>query len=128
MEKLTIELPMMYGDHHVVEVRNLLLALAGVQDVYASSCFQIVEIEYDAAEVNTDTIKDVLAKSGYTGELPLPVESGATADKRNGDPVYFRHTAVVEQAGPAVSFSQNLPYHGRPLWPCPSIGTLVDES
>ena len=128
MANMTVELPMMYGDHHVMEVRKLLLALAGVENVYASSCFHVVEIDYDSAAANEDIIKDVLAKSGYLGELPLPVESGAAADERNGDPVYFRHTAVIEQAGPTVSFNQKLPYRGRPLWPCPSVGTVVDES
>lgn len=119
---------MMFGDHHVMAVRDLLLSLPGVTDVYASSCFQVVEITYDDQQTTTDTIHDVLAKSGYSGELQLPVESGAIADKQNGEPVFFRHTTVVEQAGPTVSFGQNLPYRGRPLWPCPNIGALVDES
>jgi len=127
MGKMTLELPMMYGDHHVVAVRELLLAQPGVTDVYASSCFQVVEITYDEEQATTDAIHECLAKSGYLGELELPVESGATADKQNGEPVFFRHTTVLEQAGTTVSFNQNLPYHGRPLWPCPSIGTLVDE-
>jgi len=128
METITFELPIMFGDHHVLEVRRLLLALPGVSEVYASSCFQVVEINYDENEISKKTIQDKLEKSGYLGEFHLPVESGATADKRNGKPVFFRHTAVIEQAGPTVSFSQNAPYQGRPLWPCPNLGTLVDES
>lgn len=128
MQTITFELPMMFGDHHVQEVRKLLLALPGVQDVYASSCFQVVEINFDEQALDDDTIKDALGKAGYLGEFAFPVESGVTADKQNGEPIFFRHTAVVAQAGKTVSFAQTVPYQGRPLWPCPSLGAIVDES
>lgn len=128
METITLELPVMFGDHHVQEVRRLLLDLPGVADVYASSCFQIAEIKYDENEIDEKTIKDKLDQSGYLGEFHLPVESSVTADKQNGEPVFFRHTAVIEQAGPTVSFNQNAPYQGRPLWPCPNLGALVDKT
>ncbi len=128
METITFELPIMFGDHHVQEVRRLLLELPGVTEIYASSCFQVVEINYDENEVNDTTIKDKLEKSGYLGEFELPVESGTMAEKQNGEPVFFRHTAVIEQAGPTVSFNQTAPYQGRPLWPCPNLGALVDKS
>ena len=41
MNKVTIDLPSMYGDHHVQEVRRLLFDLDGVEEVYASSAFQL---------------------------------------------------------------------------------------
>ena len=47
MEKTHITVPAMYGDHHVLEVRRILLALPGVAEVNASSCFQVVEVSYD---------------------------------------------------------------------------------
>lgn len=128
METITFELPIMYGDHHVQEVRKLLLGLQGVTDVYASSCFHIVEVNYNENEIKDQTIEEALEKSGYLGEFQLPVESSATAEKRNGQPVFFRHTVVIEQAGPTVSFNQSAPYQGRPLWPCPNLGALVDKS
>jgi len=37
MEVLSLELPAMYGDHHVVEVRRLLFELPGV-NVWRPSC------------------------------------------------------------------------------------------
>ena len=40
----------MYGDHHVVEVRRLLLEMPGVTDVYASSSFQVVEVAFDGVQ------------------------------------------------------------------------------
>ena len=44
MDVTVIAVPTMYGDHHVVEVRRMLLQLAGVEDVNASSCFRTVEV------------------------------------------------------------------------------------
>ena len=44
MEVFTIELPAMYGDHHVVEVRRILLDITGVEAVYASRGFRAAEI------------------------------------------------------------------------------------
>ncbi len=44
MKTISFDLPSLFGDHHVVEVRRLLLEIAGVEDVYASSAFQVVEI------------------------------------------------------------------------------------
>ena len=41
MKTLSLELPAMYGDHHVIEVRRILLEIDGVKDVYASSSFQV---------------------------------------------------------------------------------------
>ena len=45
MEEVQIHVPAMYGDHHVLEVRRILLELPGVLDVYASSCFQTVQVK-----------------------------------------------------------------------------------
>jgi hypothetical protein len=40
MNTLTLELPAIYGDHHVLEVRRILFELPGIEDVYASSNFR----------------------------------------------------------------------------------------
>ena len=48
MASFSLELPSMYGDHHVIEVRRILLDLDGVTDVYASSGFRVVEVEYNS--------------------------------------------------------------------------------
>lgn len=132
METFTLEVPAMYGDHHVVEVRRILLELPGVQDVYASSSFHIVEVTYDPAQLDPGTITAHLDEAGYLGDLQIPLESGAPAAGRgtdNGDEVFFRHTAAYAEAGNTVSFAQQVPYAGRPLWPCPGMGpiTKLDE-
>ena len=63
----------MYGDHHVIEVRRLLLELPGVQDVYASSAFQVVEVTYDPAQLDAGAITARLDEAGYLGDLLVPV-------------------------------------------------------
>ena len=131
MEKLSLDVPAMYGDHHVLEVRRILLEMPGVAEVYASSSFHVVEVSYDPEKLDAEEITAKLDEAGYLGELPVPEESGVASfgGKANGNGSYFRHTAIYEQATQAVSFSQNVSYSGRPLWPCPGIGVLksMDE-
>jgi copper chaperone CopZ len=123
METLTLDLPAMYGDHHVVEVRRVLLEISGVEDVYASSSFQVAEITYDPKKVEPDDIKAALDEAGYLQDLAMPVESGEPAISSNGKE-FFRHTAVYEQTRHVVGFTQNVSFSGRPLWPCPGMGVV----
>lgn len=124
MNTLSFDLPSMYGDHHVTEVRHLLLELDGVDSVYASSGFQFVEIEYDEAKVDAEAIKVVLDEAGYLGELPISVEQGAIEDRENGQKPFFRKSVAYEQTGRSISFAQQVPFSGRPLWPCPGMGLI----
>lgn len=126
MEVLSLELPAMYGDHHVVEVRRLLLEMPGVEDVYASSGFRAAEITYDPEKVSAEDIKDKLDKAGYIGELPIPEEVPAeSASTGNGRKGFFRHTAAFETTKKVVSFGQIVNYEGRALWPCPGMTPLT---
>ncbi|MGQ9850063.1 MAG: heavy-metal-associated domain-containing protein [Aggregatilineaceae bacterium] len=129
MEKLTLDVPAMYGDHHVLEVRRLLSALPGIADIYASSAFQIVEVTYDPQAVDAEQIRATLEKAGYLEPLPVPIESDRAVYHSDDPNVYFRHSAAYAQAGQTVSFAQRVSYSGRPLWPCPGMGPLqrVDE-
>lgn len=127
MEKITIDLPTMYGDHHVMEVRRILLAIPGVEDVYASSAFRLVDVTYDPDKASSEGIKTELQKAGYSGELPMPVEMGTVAVQGNGGKSFFRHTAVYETTRNVVSFQQRVNYQGRPLWPCPGMGPLTTK-
>jgi copper chaperone CopZ len=126
---LSLDLPTMYGDHHVTEVRRLLLELDGIDDVYASSGFQIVEIQYDEAKLDADKIKAALGEAGYLGDLQTTVEQGAIEDRENGNKPFFRSSVAYEQTGRSVGFAQKVPFSGRPLWPCPGMGPikLVEE-
>lgn len=124
METFTLNLPAMYGDHHVIEVRRLLSELPGITDVYASSSFQVLELQFDRNQVTPEVIKAELEKAGYLGELAVPVERGSKPQAQADEKPFFRHTAAVEQVA-EVSFAQQVPYAGRPLWPCPGIGTVT---
>lgn len=130
METFTLELPAMYGDHHVTEVRRLLLELPGVAEVYASSSFHLVEVEFDPTKTTTDQITACLDEAGYLGDLMIPVEIGADGVKQgngNGNKLLFRHTSATEEASRTVRFAQSLPSTGRPLWPCPGMGTIPSQ-
>ena len=124
MNTFSIELPALYGDHHVTEVRKLLLELPGVDDVYASSSFRVVEVSYDPTKVSAEVITKTLDEAGYLGELPIPAESGQAEYGRGNGQTYFRHTSVYENTRQTVSFAQSVSYSGRPLWPCPGMGPI----
>ena len=124
MEKKSFELPAMYADHHVVEVRRLLLEIPGVQDVYASSAFQVADVTFDPDQVSADELAEKLSEAGYLGEFSAVVEAGKPAVSSNGDETYFRHTEVYEQTKGTIGFTQEVSYVGRPLWPCPGMGVI----
>jgi copper chaperone CopZ len=124
MEKKTYELPAMYADHHVVEVRRILLEMPGVEDVYASSAFQVAEVTFDPEAVNEEAIAQKLEAAGYSGEFTVTAEAGKPAISKNGDGIFFRHTEVYETTKETIGFAQDVSYVGRPLWPCPGIGAI----
>ena len=130
MAKVTLELPTMYGDHHVIEVRRILLGIPGIEEVCASSCFHVVEITYDPAKVNDLEIEVKLDEAGYLGEWSVPVEMGTAPYGRADDGSSFRHTAVYETTRQVVSFARNVPTvgsgSGRPLWNCPGLGVIKE--
>ena len=128
MKKMNVDLPKMYADHHVTEVRSILLGISGVKEVYASSAFRQVEIEYDPDETSKGEITKNLEQLGYLGELEIPEEAdAATYLESDRSESYFRHTAVFETNREVVSFGQNVSYSGRPLWNCPGIGVIKNE-
>lgn len=125
METFSLNVPAMFGDHHVIAVRALLLKLPGISDVYASSSFHLVEVQYDPAKISPEIIQNSLKEAGYLGELSTPTETATPATEKTADqPAFFRHTAAYAQTGQTVSFAQKLPQGGRPLWPCPGMGPV----
>ena len=127
METKAFEAPALYGDHHVSEVQRILKELPGVEDVYASSAFQAIEVTFDKKKITADKIAARLEEAGYLGEIPMLAEAGVAVEKKEGDGI-FRHTAVYETVKQTVSFAQRVQYQGRPLWPCPGLGVVkMDE-
>lgn len=126
MQTKTFDAPALYGDHHVSEVRRMLLELTGVGDVYVSSAFQIIEVTFNPEKISVDAIAARLNEAGYLDEIPLRPEPG-TASVKGAGGYTFRHTAVLETVK-TISFAQDVAYEGRPLWHCPGMGTVkMDE-
>ncbi len=123
MASLSLELPSMYGDHHVINVRQILLALEGVKEVYASSGFQVVEVEFDGKKTSKKDLTAALEKAGYTGEFQMPEELPIPANEQRVS-AFFRHTEASEHTGNTVGFEQTVRYQRSPLWPCPGMGPL----
>ncbi|MFH1185936.1 MAG: heavy-metal-associated domain-containing protein [Chloroflexota bacterium] len=125
MQSKRFEMPALFGDHHVVEVRRILLQLPGVSEVYASSAFQVVEVTYDEAKINDIQLAVKLDEAGYLGEWAVPAEMGAESHTdAAGTAPLFRHTAVYETTKKTVAFAHQVSYRGRPLWHCPGMGTI----
>jgi len=127
METKTFEVPALYGDHHVTEVRRILLEMEGVQEVYASSAFHLIEVKFDPRQVTTEDIRARLSEAGYLEEIPVLTETGVASARKAGDAA-FRHSMVYETTRTTVSFSQRVDPAQRPLWPCPGLGMVrADE-
>jgi len=125
MQKSTFDTPALFGDHHVTEVRRMLFDSPGVKDVYASSCFHIVQVEFDEKLVTHERLLKVLEDAGYLGNIPMMVETGKSEEGAS----VFRNTATYSTLKKNVSFAQKAPYTGRPLWNCPGMGVInkMDE-
>jgi copper chaperone CopZ len=128
MKTITLEVPAVYGDHHVTEVRRILLALPGVIDVYVSSAFHLVEVQLDENKIDEDQIRTTLGESGYLDKLPMPLESGIASHlKVDQSQTFFRHTQTFETMRDTVSFEQKVSFSGKPIWNCPGFGVIKNK-
>jgi copper chaperone CopZ len=125
---ITYNTPILYGDHHVLEIRRLLLDIEGVIDVDASSAFRIVDITYDTDKTAEEQITKVLDQAGYLGDWMVPMENGVPASLQSDRALsFFRHTEVYETSRQVVSFAQRVSYSGKPLWNCPGFGVIKNK-
>ena len=127
MASLSLEVPSMYGDHHVLEVRRLLLASAGVSEVYASSGFGVVEVEYNSKKTPKKDLVAALEKAGYMGDFSMALEPSTPANE-DVKGAYFRHSEASEQTGNTVGFEQSVRVQRSPLWPCPGMGPVKTQN
>jgi copper chaperone CopZ len=74
MEQLILDVPSMYGDHHVLRVRDALTGLEGVSEVYASSAWHQVIISFDPKKIQAAALETALSEAGY------PVGPGTTPE------------------------------------------------
>lgn len=81
MAKVALEVPTLWADHHVLKVRDALVNLEGVNDVYASSAWKQVLVDYNSRKTKRADLEKALAEAGYpVGEgeiavLALPTEN-----------------------------------------------------
>jgi len=61
MDTLTLKLPTLYGDHHVIKARQVVAALPGVAAVVASAALQqlVVELARDSEYFHSPTDTNV---------------------------------------------------------------------
>jgi hypothetical protein len=84
MEKVVLDVPALWADHHVLRVRDALIPHAGVGDVYASSAWKQVLVEYDANKTDRASIERTLAEAGYpVGEGEPPVLAVPTKNRKD---------------------------------------------
>jgi copper chaperone CopZ len=65
MDSLTLSLPTMWADHHILAVRDTLGKVPGVQQVVASALYRDVRVQYDPAATSADALIGILAQVGY---------------------------------------------------------------
>ena len=106
MEKVVLNVPSLWADHHVLKVRDVLVALEGVGDVYASSAWKQVLISFDGAKLEPSAIEKALADAGYAvGEGELPVLTQPKAMRRDpqwellGSRMTMTNQADLEMSG-----------------------------
>jgi copper chaperone CopZ len=74
MKKVVLDIPTLWADHHVLKVRDALVNLEGVEEVFASSGWKQVLVTYNGTRTSQATMEKVLAEAGYpVGEGEMPV-------------------------------------------------------
>ncbi|MCC6191554.1 MAG: hypothetical protein IT318_21215 [Anaerolineales bacterium] len=112
MERLTRELPSLYGDHHVTAARAVLLTLPGLTRVCASAAWLLVWVEHDPDQVTAEAVRQALAERGdTTGRQNLPPVSARTSDL----------TDLAVGPGAAEQFVEHVPAWNSPDAPCPGL-------
>ncbi len=77
MKKVVLDVPTLWADHHVLDVRDVLAKLEGIGDVYVSSAWKQVLVNYDADKTDEAKIEKALSEAGYPvgeGRVPILVE------------------------------------------------------
>jgi copper chaperone CopZ len=93
--KVVLDVPTLWADHHVLKVRDALLGLRGVEDVYASSAWKQVLVNYNGEQTAPADIEKALAEAGYpVGEGEVPMLAQPTDNRK--DPSWVEAVRVTE--------------------------------
>ncbi len=85
MEKMVLDVPRMWADHHVLKVREALVALDGVKDVHASAAWKKVMVRFDPDKLGESDIVNALSGAGYGLDEQLGLEGSRLV---SGDPAW----------------------------------------
>jgi hypothetical protein len=114
MEKITLGIPAMYGDHHVMAVRTIFASLSGASVVYASAAFQQIAIAWEPSQISRQQIEDALTAQGYVPGQPVSVPQLPAAH-------HMEYVTAFGAAQDTVRFSVGAaPADGHPT-PCPGF-------
>jgi copper chaperone CopZ len=95
MHSVTLSAPAMYADHHVLKVREALLAQSGVEEVMASSAWQAVIVSYDPDKTDPASIQQTLTQAGYPPDKTTPIL--AQSGEQFKDPAWAEIDARVRK-------------------------------
>ena len=99
MEKTVLNLPTLYADHHVMILRETLLAMEGVSEAYVSSAWKQAVITYDPGKTDAAAIEAAVVAAGYpVGEAELPVLVERESIGR--DPQWVKFDTRVSKTNP----------------------------
>ena len=73
----SFSLPSMYGDHHVIRVRQIVAALAGVAEIRASAAQQTLVVKFAPGQLSAERIRAALAEGGFASGAPPAASAGA---------------------------------------------------
>ena len=95
MTELTVSVPSMFADHHVLQVRRILGGLAGLREIRASAATKEVTLVGDGT-LNQEQVEQALRKGGYppNEEIALPPLPDRNADESSWYTVIKRVTVT----------------------------------
>ena len=117
MDKVTLSVPGMYGDHHVLAVRDLLGKLPGVENIYATSAFKQVVVTFDPAKSKPADFESALAAQGYMMDVGAEI-TDAVKGQRHGGSQFVVASGMAEMVrfeAPPVNWGAGGPR------PCPGF-------
>jgi copper chaperone CopZ len=74
MKRIVLEVPGMYGDHHVLRVREVLLGAQGISEATASAARRTVAVKFDEKATSAEAIQETLSGAGYPPDASLARE------------------------------------------------------
>ena len=81
MTKVTLDVPTLWADHHVLKVREALFSLDGVDDVVASSAWKQVLVTYNSKKTKKAEIEKALTDADGDGIVEFTVHEYGVDDR-----------------------------------------------